>query len=117
MLIKVSFLLFYRRLFRPVTHVAVMVWVGIALVVTFSIVYTILMPVACAPWPSESGWDDQRMALRCNNIATPLGTARSYFSVLTDFYILIIPLHQVPQLRLSTRRKLGVSFIFLTGFM
>ncbi|KAK8090431.1 hypothetical protein PG997_005392 [Apiospora hydei] len=118
MLIKVSFLLLYRRLFRPVAHVNVMVWVGISLVATFGVAYIVIMPVACSPLPNEhDGWLDLGMATRCGTIGTNMTTARSYFSVLTDIYILIIPLHQVPQLRLSTKRKFGISFIFLTGLL
>ncbi|KAK7908815.1 NAD(P)-binding protein [Apiospora marii] len=95
-----------------------MVWTGISLVVTFCVAYIIIVIVACAPWPSEhDGWLDGRMAQRCNDIAVPLLTAAAYFSVLTDFYILAIPLHQVPQLRLSRKRKVGISFIFLTGLL
>ncbi|KAK8066134.1 hypothetical protein PG997_012881 [Apiospora hydei] len=116
-LIKVSFFLFYRRLFRPVTHVKVMVWVGIALVTTFCVAYIIIDIVACAPWPSEHGWLDPNTMKRCGAIAPKLVTAGAYFSVLTDFYILAIPLQQVPQLRLSKRRKVGLSFIFLTGLL
>ncbi|KAK7949503.1 hypothetical protein PG988_016142 [Apiospora saccharicola] len=118
MLIKVSFFLFYRRLFRPVAHVQVMIWVGISLVVAFAVVYTIILPIACAPWPSEQdGWMDMRMATRCATMGFHLILARCYFSILTDFYILIIPMHQVPHLRLSMRRKIGISFIFLTGLL
>lgn len=117
-LIKVSFLLLYRRLFRPVTHIKLMVWIGISLVVTFCVAFIIVVVVACAPWPSEhDGWLDQGMAQRCNDLVVPLITAAAYFSVLTDFYILAIPLHQVPQLRLSRKRKIGISFIFLTGLL
>ncbi|KAK8048181.1 hypothetical protein PG994_009911, partial [Apiospora phragmitis] len=115
-LIKVSFLLLYRRLFRPVTLVKAMVWTGISLLVASTVVYIIMMPVACSPWPSEhDDWLDLGMAERCAIIGSNLITAMAYFSVITDFYILIIPLHQVPQLRLSTGRKVGISFIFLTA--
>ncbi|KAK8139431.1 hypothetical protein PG984_002811 [Apiospora sp. TS-2023a] len=117
-LIKVSFLLLYRRLFGTVTHIKAMVWVGIGLMATFYVAYIIIVTVACSPWPSEhDGWLDQEMAQRCNDIAVRLILAAAYFSVLTDFYILAIPLHQVPQLRLSRKRKVGLSFIFLTGLL
>ncbi|KAK7952791.1 uncharacterized protein PG986_008519 [Apiospora aurea] len=117
-LIKVSFLLLYRRLFRPVTHINMMVWAGISVVVTFCVAYIIIVLVACTPWLSEhDGWLDMGMAKRCGLIAPNLLTAAAYVSVFTDLYILVIPLHQIPQLRLSTRRKFGVSFIFLTGLL
>ncbi|KAK8081309.1 cfem domain-containing protein [Apiospora saccharicola] len=93
-----------------------MVWVGITLMTTFYVAYIIIVTVACAPWPSEhDGWLDQEMAQRCNDIAVRLILAAAYFSLLTDIYILAIPLHQIPQLRLSRKRKVGLSFIFLTG--
>ncbi|OTA91114.1 hypothetical protein M434DRAFT_389415 [Hypoxylon sp. CO27-5] len=74
--------------------------------------------VACAPWPSESGnWLAPSLIDRCNRVAVDLITAGAYFSVITDFYILFIPLHQVPKLGLSWKRKIGVSLIFLTGLI
>jgi hypothetical protein len=37
--------------------------------------------------------------------------------VLSDFYILVIPMHLVVRLRLPLGKKLGVCGIFLTGFL
>lgn len=37
-------------------------------------------------------------------------------NVLTDFYLLILPLPAVWSLHLPARKKIGVSAIFLTGF-
>lgn len=65
----------------------------------------------------ETGWLAPSLVDRCNRIAVDLITAGAYFNVLTDFYILFIPLHQLPKLRLSKRRKIGVYLIFLTGLM
>ncbi|KAI0885804.1 uncharacterized protein GGS22DRAFT_162053 [Annulohypoxylon maeteangense] len=116
--IKVAFLVFYLRLFSPVTHVRYMIWAGIAIVVTFCVAFVIIDIVACAPWPSEHGnWLAPSLIDRCNDIAVDLVTAGAYFSVIFDFYILFIPLHQVPKLGLSRKRKIGVSLIFLTGFL
>lgn len=117
-LIKVAFLLSYLRLFRPVTHIKIMVWVGIVALVTFCIVFVIVDVVACSPWPSEKdGWLNPVFQDRCNRIVPDMITAGAYFSVITDFYILFIPLHQVPKLALSFQKKIGISFIFLTGLM
>lgn len=116
--IKVAFLVFYLRLFSPVTHVRYMIWAGMAVVITFCVVFVVLDIVACAPWPSEHGdWLAPSLLDRCDRIAVDLITAAAYFSVITDFYILFIPLHQIPKLGLSRKRKIGVSLIFLTGFL
>ena len=41
----------------------------------------------------------------------------SIFSVVTDFYVLLLPIHKVSSLQLSPRRKVGVLFIFVTGIL
>ncbi|KAI2615507.1 hypothetical protein GGR54DRAFT_292718 [Hypoxylon sp. NC1633] len=116
--IKLAFLVFYLRLFYPVTHVRYMIWAGMAAVTTFCVVFVILDIVACAPWPSEQGnWIAPSLLDRCDRIAVDLITAGAYFSVITDFYILFLPLHQIPKLGLSRKRKIGVSLIFLTGLL
>lgn len=117
-MIKVAFLVFYLRLFQPFTHVRIMVWAGLGVVITFCVAFIITDLVACSPWPSEhGGWIDPSMISRCDSIAPDLVTAGAYFSVITDFYLLFIPLHMVPKLKLSFRRKLGLSLIFLTGLL
>ena len=116
--IKTGFLVFYLRLFSPITYVRYMVWGGMAVVITFCIVFVIIDLVACAPWPSEQGdWLAPSVEERCGHIVVDLITAGAYFSVITDFYILFIPLHRVPKLGLSRNRKIGVSLIFLTGLL
>ncbi|KAI1453182.1 hypothetical protein F4805DRAFT_384402 [Annulohypoxylon moriforme] len=116
--IKVAFLVFYLRLFGSVTHVRYMIWAGMAVVITFCVAFVIIDFVACAPWPSEDGnWLAPSLIDRCDRIAVDLVTAGAYFSVISDFYILFIPLHQVSKLGLSRKRKIGVSLLFLTGFL
>lgn len=43
--------------------------------------------------------------------------AQSVFGVVTDFLVLGIPIVRVWRLHLSTRRKIGVIGIFMTGSM
>ncbi len=89
-----------------------------AVVITFCVVFVVVDLVACAPWPSEHGdWLAPSLLDRCDSIVVDLITAGAYFSVITDFYILFIPLHQIPKLGLSRKRKIGVGLIFLTGFL
>ncbi|KAI5864686.1 hypothetical protein GGS23DRAFT_561405 [Durotheca rogersii] len=114
--IKIGFLAFYHRLFSPITYIRYMVWGGMAAVITFSVIFVIIDIVACAPFPREN-WLSPSLHDRCGRIAIDLITAAVSFSFITDLYILFIPLHQVPKLGLSKRRKIGVSLIFLTGLL
>ena len=110
--------MFYLRLFSPVASVRYMVWAGMVAVITFCAVFVIIDTVACTPLPSEHGdWLVPSLQERCEHIAVDLITAAACFSVVTDFYILIIPLHQVPKLSISKARKIGVSLIFLIGLL
>ncbi|KAI0376488.1 hypothetical protein F5Y04DRAFT_266381 [Hypomontagnella monticulosa] len=117
-LVKVAFLVFYYRLFYPFTHVRIMIWAGVVAVVTFTTFFVVVYLVVCCPWPGEhGGWMDPSLLARCSSIAPNLVTAAVYFSVVADLYILFIPLHQLPSLNLSRKKKIGVSFVFLTGLI
>ncbi|TVY78302.1 hypothetical protein LSUE1_G004229 [Lachnellula suecica] len=115
--IKVAFFAFYLRLFAVVRHIRVMAWVGIAVVTTFCVAFVVADAVLCSPWPGEHGWVDPDMVHRCGTKATKLITGASYFNVITDFYILFIPLHQVVTLNVSRAKKIGLCMIFLTGLL
>ena len=41
----------------------------------------------------------------------------SIFGILSDVYVLILPIPPVMQLQFSSRRKLGVLLIFMTGIL
>ncbi len=95
-----------------------MVWAGMAVVITFCVVFVTVDIIACAPRPSEHwNWMAPTLQDRCERTVIDLITAAAYFSVITDFYLLFIPLHQVPKLGLSRNRKIGISLIFLTGLL
>ncbi|KAI3317211.1 hypothetical protein HD806DRAFT_515773 [Xylariaceae sp. AK1471] len=116
--IKVAFFVFYLRLFSPITYVRYMIWIGMAVVITFCVVFVVIDLVACAPLPKEHGnWLAPSLQERCNGLSDNLVTVAVYFSVITDFYTLFIPLHQIPELKMSKQRKIGVSLLFLTGFL
>ncbi|KAK6853608.1 hypothetical protein PG995_010420 [Apiospora arundinis] len=117
-LVKVAFLFFYLRLFGPMRRVRIMIWAGLAVVVAFGIAYMIVEIVTCVPWPSEhDGWLDLSYQTRCMYVAPRLLLGGCYFGVFTDFYILLIPLGQIKDLGLPKKRKIGISFIFLTGLI
>ena len=46
-----------------------------------------------------------------------LGLALGFFGVISDLYILLIPITGLLQFRLAWRRKVGVMLIFLTGLL
>ncbi|KAK8052252.1 hypothetical protein PG993_003637 [Apiospora rasikravindrae] len=113
--IKCAFFVFYLRLFGPKDHIRSMVWAGIAVVLTFYIAWLIAYLVCAVP--GEGGYLDPGYQKQMADIPTKLITAAAYISVLSDLYILFIPMHQIPNLGLSYKRKWGISLIFLTGLV
>ncbi|KAI1351315.1 hypothetical protein F5Y01DRAFT_128582 [Xylaria sp. FL0043] len=114
--IKVGFLVFYLRLFGLVNHVRWMIWFGLTVIVGFAVAFFIVDLAACVPRAGET-YASPSVSERCNSISVNLVTVGAYIRVVTDFYILFIPLHQMPSLGLSKRRKIGVTLIFLTGLL
>ncbi|KAI0434888.1 hypothetical protein F5Y09DRAFT_295119 [Xylaria sp. FL1042] len=114
--IKVGFLVFYLRLFGLVNHVRWMIWFGMTVIVGFAVIFFIIDLAACVPRAGET-FASPSVSERCNNISVNLVTAGAYIRVVTDFYILFIPLHQLPSLKLSKSRRIGVTLIFLTGLL
>ncbi|KAI1816759.1 hypothetical protein GGS20DRAFT_536100 [Poronia punctata] len=115
-MIKVAFLVFYLRLFGLVTYVRWMIWVGMAVIVAFAVVFCIVYLSACLPRSSEA-WESPSVGVRCEHIVVDLITVGAWIRVVTDFYILFIPLHQLPRLELSGKRKIGMALVFLTGLL
>lgn len=56
------------------------------------------------------------MSRRCGRDLT-LGYVMAAFNVLSDFYLLAIPIPVVWKLQLPLRRKVGVIAVFMTGFL
>lgn len=90
-----------------------MVWGGITVVVLFWLAFVITYLITAIP--GKEGFLDPGYRARMSHHPNTLITVAAYVSVLTDVYILIIPMHQVPKLGLSYKRKWGISLIFLTG--
>ncbi|KAI1126227.1 hypothetical protein F5Y10DRAFT_267360 [Nemania abortiva] len=116
--IKVAFLVFYFRLFKPITYVRYMVWIGITVLVTFCVVLVTIDAIACSPLPNEHGsWTAPSFIARCDDLAANLFLTAAYVNVISDIYILFIPIRQVRRLNLSKKQKIGLTFVFLTGLL
>ncbi|KAI8622904.1 hypothetical protein F5Y19DRAFT_30540 [Xylariaceae sp. FL1651] len=115
-LVKVSLLAFYLRIFNAVPRLKILIWVGLVSVIGFGVVLVIATLTACIP---RNGDLDDVNALSpssgCIAFVRKLTTAGTVFGVISDFYILFIPLHILPSMKLSRKRKAAVSSVFLLG--
>lgn len=114
MLVKVSLLALYLRMFKPVRLVNIIIHTCIGVVVSFYVATMIAELVVGVPRGDE-GW--QAAQARYGNFGLEVSAARGIFGVISDFVILAIPLSQVVQLHLPLRRKITLVCIFLSGLL
>jgi hypothetical protein len=100
-----------------------MIWAGITTIVVFYIVTIIINIRFClptsmtAPVPDPEEWRKKLEASTCSQPVYNLNAAVGLFGVMSDIYVLIIPVSMVFRLRLPRNRKLGIQAIFLTGLL
>ena len=95
---KLALLLLYHRIFYPDKKTRYAIWLGIVVSFVFYLIIAIL-------FISVSDLRTKLLLNRANGVA----------NVVSDFYILTIPIFAISRLQMSSSRKLGVSAIFLTG--
>lgn len=109
--VKVSILLLYSRLFGVNRILRFFIRAGIALQI---VGYTGLIGEAIVEIYLCS-WNPRPHSF-CNH-DYKVQYAQAVFSVLTDFYILILPIKVILGLQMSWRRKSGVMSVFMTGLL
>ena len=107
----------YLRLFKSDYWTKILIYFGILITFVFYTAITVAEGVLCIPRSVES-WAKAPFT-QCSKdviggfVLIILGT----FNVVSNFYILILPMPIIWQLQMPTRRKVGVCAIFMTGIL
>ncbi|KAL9594863.1 MAG: hypothetical protein Q9179_005207 [Wetmoreana sp. 5 TL-2023] len=110
--VKLSILLLYLRLFAIERTMRYLIWGGISLqVIGYAglLGHVISLEVECY------GKTATTHSLCVNSYKVIY--VEGIFSVVTDFYILLLPVRNVLGLKLSWRRRMGVLGVFMTGLL
>ena len=110
-LVKISILLLYKRLF-PLHRVHQILYVLIGILACFEISTTFVDIFNCHP--IAASWDKTIPNSHCV-VPQTLYMATAGINLATDIIILVLPMPLVWRLRLSTKRKIAVSCIFVLG--
>ncbi|KAJ0116400.1 hypothetical protein J7T55_007380 [Diaporthe amygdali] len=116
MLIKVSLLLFYLRIFNPVLWARVAIWAGLVASVVFYAISNIVMLSVCVP-PSGKTWLETAASPNCTSVEYKVTLAGGWFGTIADFFIIAIPVRLISTLVVNKQRKVGILAIFLTGLL
>ena len=117
-IVKLSLFFMLLELFGLLTWIQISVWLGIVVTGLFYFGYFTATMAICAPKGEQTqlAWLTILATPRCQeNPAMILSIG--IMNVLSDVYLLILPLPVILGLQLPKMKKLGVLAIFLTGTM
>ncbi|KAI1274071.1 hypothetical protein F5Y07DRAFT_224218 [Xylaria sp. FL0933] len=121
--VKTALLSLYLRVFAPNRVARMLIWIGVATIAAFYTVSIIINICFCVPLsmttlvPDMEEWDRKLEASNCSQPVYNLNAAVGLFGVVSDLYVLIIPVTIVYSLRIPRSRKFGIMGIFLTGLL
>lgn len=110
---KLSLFLLYLRIFSPDRRTRFFIYFGIACTFIVYMTTAITATALCAARKGES-WPVALLSSRCSK-AMAMTYIQGIFNVVSDFYVLILPIPVVWKLQLPLRKKIGVCAIFMTG--
>jgi len=112
---KLSLLLLYLRIFSPDRWTRYLIYLGIISSFALYLATSITFGALCLPRGSET-WAAALYSARCKS-TTNMTYIQGIFNVVSDFYILFIPIPVVLKLHLPMQKKIGVVAIFMTGLL
>lgn len=113
-IVKVSLFILFMDIFGPVRWLRYMAIIGMIVTGLFYATTSIVFASWCIPRRHQSYFDamNSHRCAQSFRVMIIMGAV----NVLSDFYLLFLPLPAVWSLNLPFRKKLAISAIFLTGF-
>ena len=112
---KLALFLLYFRLFGRHQWMRNLIYLGIGCTAVINFGAIIVYGVLCLPRKGQT-WIEAGLSSRCHKQYIMISYIRGPFNLLSDVYLLLLPLPAVWQLQLPLRRRVGIAGIFLTGF-
>lgn len=112
---KLTLFLLYLRLFSVDRTTKYLVYFGMATVISFYLACMLVSMIACSPWTGKTRFQGLDSS-RCHGEKI-LGYVMTVFNLISDFYLLIIPINVVRKLQMPTRKRIEVLSLFMFGFL
>ncbi|KAI4224944.1 MAG: hypothetical protein L6R36_004303 [Xanthoria steineri] len=109
--VKLTFFILYWKIFKTVRWLRIAVVVGGTVVTAVYLVSTLASLIASTRRPGTTWVESLVNCLLCKKIGIPLVA----FSLVSDVYILVLPIFGVARLQLRARQKYGVIMVFMSG--
>jgi hypothetical protein len=111
-----AILFLYLQLFSVHKRTKIFVYINLAISFIQFLAFVIGFGVLCIPLPGET-WVSKGIKYQCQETGTLYGLILAVVSVVSDFFLIAIPIPVVWQLQLPTKKKAGVCAIFVTGLL
>ena len=111
--VKLTFFILYWNIFYPFRWLRFGIIGGATIVVAFYTALIIASFVGAIP-PAGSSWVEHAPKSH-NNIDEKLSVPLGVVTLVSDVYILILPISGVLRLALSWKKKFGLSMLFMAG--
>lgn len=111
---KMAVLLLYLKLFALKMTIRYLIYFGMAFIFCTYWINISLQSLYCAPRDGQA-WDASILP-NCRKLAI-LGVAQGACGIVSDLYILFLPIPVVLSLNLPLKRRLGVLAIFMVGIL
>lgn len=115
---KLSFFIYFLQIFNPKPVLRWSIYIGACVITVFYIATTATLFALSTPPPGVSLAEQFASFLGPSNSGVmDTVLAVGYFNLISDFYILLLPISGVIRMQLPKRRKIGVILIFMTGLL
>lgn len=111
---KLSLFLLYYRLFSQYRWMRNLIYIGMGVIAANYFATVIVFGYLCIPRRGH-GWIETFLHPRCQKQFIVISYFRGPFNVLSDVYLLLLPLPAVWHLNMPLRKRIGIAGIFLTG--
>jgi hypothetical protein len=113
-MIRVSILLFYRRLFSNAdSKYRLIIWSLIILQGVYVIIFEVLPGFSCHP--IKDAWDPLKRYTSCSMLYIDATEALYSVSLAFDVIILVFPIFVVWRLHMPNQRRVSASIVFILG--
>ncbi|KAL9604653.1 MAG: hypothetical protein Q9219_000373 [cf. Caloplaca sp. 3 TL-2023] len=114
-LVKLTLFLLFLHIFGRLRWFRYLIWHGIVITGCFYVSEFVIAFALCTP-PRGRTWLEMSSVPKCSQLQT-YGIAQGIMNLVSDLYLLVIPIPAVLSLQLPKSKKIGVIAIFMTGFL
>ena len=111
--VMMTFFILYWNIFKPFRWLRLSIIGGVVVFIGFYFICTIISVVDGAPPPGRTWFE--HATENSNDISLRLSVPLAVCAVMSDVYVLLLPISGVLRLQLSSKKRFALIMVFMTG--